>query len=78
MKKLPVHAFASRFRIATAASATISGVRPCRASASPPRTLSAAVAMTVRGQSAFTAMPRSRSSSAIPSTHIDMPYFAIV
>ena len=26
---------------------------------------------------AFTAMPKSLNSSAIPSTHIDMPYFAM-
>ena len=39
---------------------------------------SAAVSITVRGQSAFTAMPSPRNSSAIPSTHMLMPYFAIV
>jgi len=32
----------------------------------------------VRGQSAFTAMPSALSSSAMPSTHIDMPYLAMV
>jgi len=39
---------------------------------------SAAVWMTVRGQSAFTAMPYGRNSSAWPSTHMLMPYLAIV
>ena len=32
----------------------------------------------VRGQSAFTAIPSALSSSAMPSTHIDMPYLAMV
>ena len=32
----------------------------------------------VCGQSAFTAIPSALYSSAIPSTHMDMPYFAIV
>ena len=40
--------------------------------------MSAAVAITVRGQSALTPTPRSRNSSAIPSTHMLMPYLAIV
>jgi hypothetical protein len=34
--------------------------------------------MTVRGQSPFTAMPSARNSSAMPITHMLMPYFAIV
>ncbi len=38
----------------------------------------ASVSIAVRGHSALTAMPRARNSSAIPSTHSDMPYFAIV
>ena len=38
----------------------------------------AAVAMTERGHSALTAMPAPRNSSAIPSTHMLIPYFAIV
>jgi len=32
----------------------------------------------VLGQRAFTAIPSSLNSSAIPSTHIDMPYLAWV
>ena len=32
----------------------------------------------MRGQSAFTAIPSGFSSSAIPSTHIDIPYLAMV
>lgn len=32
----------------------------------------------VLGQRALTAMPSLRNSSAMPSTHIDMPYLAIV
>ena len=62
-----------------AASATISGVRPRRAGlVAAEQVLSAAVAITVRGQSAFTAMPRSRNSSAMPSTHRLIPYLAMV
>ena len=38
----------------------------------------AAVAIVVRGHSALTAMPSRRNSSAKPSTHSDMPYFAMV
>ena len=38
----------------------------------------AAVAITVRGHSALTAMPSARNSSAMPSTHMLMPNFAIV
>ena len=38
----------------------------------------AAVAVAVRGHKAFTAIPRSRNSSAIPKTHILIPYFDIV
>ena len=38
----------------------------------------ASVSIAVRGHSAFTAMPSARNSSAIPSTHSDIPYFAIV
>ena len=53
MKKLPVHSRASRVRIACAASAMISGVRPRFGFASG-ITCSAAVAITVRGHSAFT------------------------
>lgn len=32
----------------------------------------------VRGQSALTAIPSGFNSSAIPSTHIDIPYLAMV
>ena len=52
-------------------------VRRCLVS-SPAMRVMAAVSIAVRGQSAFTATPRSRNSSAIPSTHRLMPYFAIV
>ena len=38
----------------------------------------AAVAITVRGHNAFTPIPSGANSSAIPSTHILIPYFAIV
>ena len=41
-------------------------------------TSTAAVAMVVRGQSEFTAMPSSCSSSAMPSVHMLMPYFDMV
>merc|ERR1719500_1082565 len=34
--------------------------------------------MAVFGQIAFTAMPASLNSSAIPRTHMDIPYLAIV
>jgi len=66
-------------RIANAASATISGRRILSVcSAAPGIIATAAVAMTERGQSALTPMPSARNSSAIPSTHMLMPYFAIV
>ena len=62
-----------------AASATISGLRARAMAGSPPsRFCTAAVAITVRGQSALTAMPFGRSSSARPSTHKLMPYLAMV
>src|SRR5437762_7143332 len=41
-------------------------------------TSTAAVAIVVRGQSEFTAMPSPLSSSAMPSVHMLMPYFDIV
>jgi len=44
----------------------------------PPSISMAAVMMAVLGQIAFTAMPLSRNSSAMPSTHMDIPYLAIV
>ena len=56
MKKLPVHSRASRVRIACAASAMISGLRPSFGFAIG-ITCTAAVAITVRGHSAFTPMP---------------------
>src|SRR3954471_15803726 len=40
--------------------------------------VSAAVAMMVRGHSAFTATPRARHSSAMPRTHRLIPTFEIV
>ena len=44
---------------------------------SPPRRFcTAAVAITVRGHNALTAMPSPFSSSDMPSTHIDMPITA--
>ena len=55
----------------------ISGLRPRFGSASG-ITFNAAVAITVRGHSALTPMPSARNSSAMPSTHMLMPYFAIV
>jgi hypothetical protein len=39
---------------------------------------SAAVAIEVRGHSAFTAMPYFLNWPAWPSTHMLMPYFAMV
>ena len=57
----------------------MSGVRERRISASPPsRFLTAAVAIVVRGHSALTAMPAPLSSPDRPSTHMLMPYFAMV
>src|SRR5688500_19362055 len=47
-------------------------------SSPPGRLLIADVAISVLGQRAFTATPCSRNSSAIPSTHMLMPYFDIV
>ena len=38
----------------------------------------ARVAITERGHSALTAMPSSRNSSAMPSTHMLIPYLAMV
>ena len=68
-----------RVTIACAASAKISGLRERAIASSPPsRFCTAAVAMIVRGHSALKAMPSSRNSSAMPSVHMLMPYFAIV
>src|SRR5947207_2698566 len=65
--------------MACAASATISGFREADMLDAPPsRFITAAVAIMVRGQRAFTAMPCGRSSSAIPRTHMLIPYFAMV
>ena len=62
-----------------AASAMISTRRVLRRRvSSPAMSEMAAVSIAVRGQSAFTATPCARNSSAIPSTHRLMPYFAIV
>ncbi len=66
-------------KIACAASAMISGLRDLAIAASPPsRFCTAAVAMIVRGQSEFAAMPSSLSSSASPSVQMLIPYLAIV
>jgi hypothetical protein len=47
--------------------------------ASFPASISIAeVQIAVRGHNAFTAIPSPRNSSAMPNTHIDIPYFAIV
>ena len=79
MKKLPVHSAAGRVRIAWAASATISGVRDWFIASSPPSRFStAAVAISVRGQSELAAICRSLSSSARPSVQRLIPYLAIV
>ena len=57
----------------------ISGLREPFIAASPPkRFLIAAVAIVVRGHSALNAMPADLYSPAMPSTHMLMPYFAIV
>jgi hypothetical protein len=44
----------------------------------PKRFFTAAVAMAVLGHKAFTATPCYLNSSAMPKTHIDIPYFAMV
>jgi len=54
----------------------ISGVR--QPAPDKPKCLLAAVSIIVRGQSAFTATPTVRNSSAIPRTHMLMPYLEIV
>src|SRR5262245_7072004 len=78
IRKLPVKLREGLWNTRYAASAMISGVRDMRITRSPPsRFLIAAVAMVVRGHSAFTAMPLSRSSPASPSTTRLMPYLAI-
>ena len=70
---------ASRVRIACAASAMISGLRIRSIWLAAPGIIAiAAVAITERGHSALTAMPSPRNSSAMPSTHMLIPYFAIV
>jgi hypothetical protein len=61
-----------------AASAMMSGVRERRRMSSPPSMPTAAVSMVVRGQRALKAMPSPRNSAAMPSTHMLMPYFAMV
>lgn len=62
-----------------AASPIIASVRDFFTESSPPsKFFTAAVAIAVLGQSALTATPRSLNYSAIPSTHIDIPYLAIV
>ena len=76
-KKFPVHSVAGRLKIMYAASANIAGVRPALASI-PGIICNAAVSITVRGHNAFTAMPSRLNSSAIPKTHMLMPYLAIV
>ena len=48
------------------------------AAAAPGIIAMAAVAITERGHSALTAIPLARNSSAIPSTHMLMPYLAMV
>ena len=64
--------------MAWAASAMISTVRQAFMPSSPASAKRmAAVAMPVRGQSALKAMPSALNSSAMPSTHIDMPNLAI-
>ncbi|KAH9393240.1 hypothetical protein TYRP_021930 [Tyrophagus putrescentiae] len=75
MKKLPVTDGLFLLRMAYAASAMMSTFRQNFAvSSTPPKEAIAAVRISVRGQSAFTAMERSLNSSAMPSTHIDMPH----
>jgi hypothetical protein len=63
--------------MACAASATICGGRQC-AGCTPSIIPIAAVAITVRGHNAFTAMPSGANSAAIPSTQRLMPYLAMV
>src|SRR5688572_22471805 len=60
-----------------AASERISGVRHMLMS-TPGIICSAAVAMAVRGQRLFTAMPYFLNSPEWPSVHMLMPYLAIV
>ena len=48
------------------------------ASSPPNKFLTAAVATAVLGHNALTAIPFYLNYSAIPKTHIDMPYLAMV
>ena len=54
---------------------TLAPAPPAAASAPVQRTV---VSIAVRGHSAFTATPCARNSSDMPSTHSDIPSFAIV
>src|SRR5690625_2753510 len=64
--------------MACAASATISGLRQFSGLTRPPSMAMAAVAITVRGHNALTAMPAPANSALMPSTHRLMPYLAMV
>ncbi|HWK18326.1 MAG TPA: hypothetical protein VNR66_12815 [Solirubrobacteraceae bacterium] len=71
MKKVPVVSRAGRVKMAWAASPTISGRRDPFIATSPPTTFwTAAVAISVRGQSALKATPSGRNSSAMPIVSI--------
>src|SRR5690606_17706876 len=76
-RKLPLKPCAGRDRIACAASATISGLRQLAVS-TPGSMLTASVAITVHGHSAFTATPRRPTSAASPMVTKLIPIFARV
>ena len=79
MKNRPVHARLGRVRIAYAASATMRGSREVRIASSPPSKFrTAAVAIVVRGHRELAATPYVLNSSAKPSVHMLMPYFAML
>src|SRR3954469_18081681 len=77
MRNFPVRVRDGLVRIAWAASATMSGVR--QFSARTPSIMAiAAVAITVFGHKALTAIPSEANSGAMPSTQKLMPNLAMV
>src|SRR5690606_26109559 len=77
IRNRPLKPCAGRDRIACAASATISGLRQF-AMSTPGSMLTASVAITVRGHSAFTATPLRPNSAARPRVTKLMPIWARV
>ena len=78
MKVFPVQERAGRVTMAWAASAMMSGFRLRSISSAPTTNSTAAVAIVVRGHSAFDAMPASASSPAMPMASIAIAYFDAV